>query len=246
MKKVFVWIQVIVLSILLLIFSLMAIAILLDRLLGGTSEFSNKELIISLLGNAIVLYFIVLGLKNGINKLKREKEIEHIAYDKDLNIDLNGRIQYKDYRNLIFGLTFNKPLFLFAGLMLLLSLVYNLYLEENVINYLKTNYSILLVLIIVFIFPIIVLIQIKKAYNSTQILNESFEYTLDNESIHIKGHMIESTQSWSRFYQMRETKKFFMFYENTTIAVLLNKDMFSDRDLIDFKDFVRSLNIKKV
>ncbi len=69
---------------------------------------------------------------------------------------------------------------------------------------------------------------------------------MTNESIQIKGDSLDSTQKWTHFYQIKESKKFFLFYQGKEIATLIDKKMFSETDLIEFQNFIQSLNIKKI
>ncbi len=57
---------------------------------------------------------------------------------------------------------------------------------------------------------------------------------------------MDSTQKWTHFYQIRETKRFFMFYQGKMVATLLEKKMFSENELQEFNEFIRSLNVKRI
>jgi hypothetical protein len=249
MKKLTGWILIIFCSIFLLIFAIAFIAIN-SGILNEASEAQMpiKEIILSSsLGFLIVISLLVIGLRNGIKKVKKDKMKETIDYNNNLNINLSGQIEYTDYRNLILGLNFKKPIFLVVfGIMLLVSLTF-LVNRENMISQLNPHYFIFILIGIFFLSPFFILKrQIKKIYNTNKIFQEKLDYSLSNDSIHIKGETVDYTQKWASFYQIRETKKFFMLYHGETVATLLEKKMFPESDLLEFQDFIKSLKVKRI
>ena len=44
---------------------------------------------------------------------------------------------------------------------------------------------------------------------------------------------------------MKEEKNFFLFYQGKSVATLLDKKMFSESELFEFQNFIKSLNINK-
>jgi len=211
---------------------------------GPEAQMAIKEILTSSAGYIIVILLLIIGLNYGIKKVKKEKVIEPTIYNKDLNIDLTGQIRYIDYRNLVFGISFKRPITLVAlGILLLFSLAYIVN-RGNIMNQFESGY--LIFIGIVLLSPLITLIQIKRLYKTNKILQEKLHYRLTNDSIQIKGETVDSTQKWTRFYQVRETKKFFMFYHGKMLATLIDKQMFSENDLREFQEFTKSLNLKRV
>lgn len=247
MKKLTGWILIIFCSILLLIFAIALIAII-PGVLNKSSEvqMSIKEILTSSVGFLIVISLLIIGLKNGIKKIKKEKVVETIDYDGELKIDLTGQIEYIDYRNLILGISFKKPIYIVVlGILLLFSLTFVVN-RENMMNQLDSNYFIFIIIGVFLLSPFFTLIQIKRLYNTNSIFKEELNYILTNDSIQIKGETVDSTQKWTHFYQIRETKKFFMFYHGKMIATLIDKKMFSENDLQEFQRFTKSLKLKRL
>ncbi|WP_088656272.1 YcxB family protein [Geofilum rhodophaeum] len=247
MKKLTGWILIIFCSILLLIFAIALIAII-PGVLNKSSEvqMSIKEILTSSVGFLIVISLLIIGLKNGIKKIKKEKVVETIDYDGELKIDLTGQIEYIDYRNLILGISFKKPIYIVVlGILLLFSLTFVVN-RENMMNQLDSNYFIFIIIGVFLLSPFFTLIQIKRLYNTNSIFKEELNYILTNDSIQIKGETVDSTQKWTHFYQIRETKKFFMFYHGKMIATLIDKKMFLENDLQEFQRFTKSLRLKRL
>ena len=243
MKKVTGWILVIVCSVFLLIFVFTIIVITMSLLENGSSaKMTPKEIISSAVGFVIVIILLIVGLMNGIKRIKKDK-VEIIDYIGTLDINITGRIAYKDYRNLFLGLSFKKPIYIvLICVLILFSLSYYVNGSSELEN--THSYILTFVFLGVLISPIIVLWQTKRTYQTNKAFQEELNYKFTNDSIHIKGKTVESIQKWTSFYKMKETKRFFMFYQGEGIATLLDKRMFSDNELNNFKQFIRSLNLK--
>ena len=107
------------------------------------------------------------------------------------------------------------------------------------------NFILLFISLGIFISPILILRQTKKTYQTNKTFQEQLNYKLTNDSIHIKGETVDYVQKWTSFYKVKETKNFFMLYQGEGgVATLLNKKMFSDKELTDFRQFIQSLNLK--
>ena len=241
MKNIFGWLLIVVCSFFLLMFAFTIIILTMSVLKSGKSvEMTPKEIIGSTVGFLVVITLLIVGLKNGIKKIKKEK-IEIVDYIGTLDINLEGKIKYEDYRNLLLGLTFKRPtyfvsicIFILFGLSLM-----------NASNIIESSYLFILFIFLgFFISPILVVWQSKKNYRTNRIFQEQLNYKLTNDSIHIKGETVNSVQKWAGFYKKKETKSFFMFYQGEGVATLLDKKMFSDKELTDFRQFIRSLNLK--
>lgn len=247
MKKITGWIQIIFCTIFLLIFAI-ALIVIISGMLDEDYEnqMSMMEILTTSFGFVIVIYLLIYGLRNGLKKVKKDKVIEIVRYDKELILNLSGQIEYIDYRNLIFGLTYKKPIYLLLLGVIILFLLAFLVDRENMMNQSDSNYYIFIIIGAFLLSPIFTIIQIKKLYNSNKIFHERLTYRLTNDSINIKGSTLDSTQKWTNFFQIRKTKNFFMFYQGEKVATLLDKKMFSDTELKEFEVFMKSLNVKTV
>jgi hypothetical protein len=203
---------------------------------------SIKEIIGSTIGFFVVITLLVYGLRYGLKKIQKNKYSKPIEYLAELNIHFTSQISYKDYKSLMLELSFKKPVyFVLIGIIILLalSLLANDHITSN-------SYIIITVLIFGVIFiPIATIRQIKRMYQTNQIFHEQLKYSLDNNSIHIKGNTIDSTVLWTRFYKIKETKRFFMLYSGENIATLLEKKMFPEKAINEFREFIKSLSLIK-
>ena len=192
----------------------------------------------------VFLVFLILsiyGFVNGLKKVKTQKKVS-VSYDKELNIQFKSQIEYKEYRDLIFGLSFKRPIFLIMSGLILLNII-NIFINKN-ISYIDKNlyFPIILGMSVVFIVPLIMYYQTRQIYKSSKLFHENIIYSLDNNSVRMNGETFDSELKWSHFYKIKETKNFFMLYQGKTIASLLGKKNMNDRDIVEFKLFIQSLN----
>jgi hypothetical protein len=73
----------------------------------------------------------------------------------------------------------------------------------------------------------------------------NFEYILTNDAIQIFGESANSTQKWNNFIKIKETKNFFLLYQNKAIATLIDKWKMNDQEVVSFRKFTQSLDLKK-
>src|ERR1035438_6455440 len=123
MKKGLIWFRVIFYSILLAGLALTLI-VLLPGVISGNSDFHFSQLdgLKSFGGISLALIVSIFGLIRAIRQLNGEKPQERIEFTEKLNIHYTGKIEYKDYRNLIFSLSYKGPrYFIFILIFLIIS-----------------------------------------------------------------------------------------------------------------------------
>ncbi|MFZ4399464.1 MAG: YcxB family protein [Bacteroidales bacterium] len=244
MKKIYGWILIISCSFLLLSFTTSFFVIIPGIFSKNPSFYLSRNEIISLIaGFLIVFTLLILGLINGIKYIKKEKPITTIDYPEQLDIRMNGKIVYTDYRNLILGLSFKKPVYLLIIGIFLLIMITNIFNQNSSESYSGVRLFVLIFIGVVLITPILTLIRIKKVYDTHTVFKEHLNYHLSNESIHIKGESVDAIQKWNHFYKIKETTNFFMLYSGNMVATLLDKKMFKANEIDEFRRFIKSLNV---
>ena len=245
MKKLSGWILIVLCSVLLLIFALSLFVIIPGILTNNHSfQLSNKETYTLIAGFLIVFTLLILGMRNGIKSIKKDKPVSIVDYPEQLDIKLDGKIAYKDYRKLILGLSVKKPIFLLIIGIFLLIMITNLVNQYPSENYSDIRFFILIFIGAILLTPILTLIRIKKIYNTHSVFKEHLNYHLSNESIHIKGENVDAIQKWNHFYKIKETKLFFMLYSGNMVATLLDKKMFKETEIEEFRRFIKSLKVE--
>ncbi|MDR0863503.1 MAG: YcxB family protein [Candidatus Symbiothrix sp.] len=241
MKKLSGWLWIIFCSILVLIFLIGFIILVTD---DRMNLLSVKEILNLLIVFVVVVFLSIIGIISKIKEVKEDKPIEIIEYSGELNINFTGRIAYKDYKNFILKSSLKRPLNLFfIGIMIII--ISGFLLNENPeTNQSNSIFIIPLILCGIFLYtPILTLTQAKKIYKINKIFQEQLNYSLNNESIRIKGDEIDTTQKWTRYYKIKETKEFFILYQDKIVANFLDKKLFTDDELIEFRKFIQSLDV---
>jgi len=241
MKKITGWLTIILCSFFLMIILLAFLGIVHSRITNpeDTIPMETKEIAGIIFGLVFAITLLIVGLVIGIKKIKKIKPVQIIDYIDTLDINLSGRILYKDYRNLNLKLAFGNWIYIIF--ICLIFLCFLPYLIDNDSAGQITN-LILFLLFICFILLIPILRRSKKIYRT---FHGQLNYKLTNETIQITTETTNSISKWTSFYKVKETKDFFMFYQSAGIATLLYKKMFTDEDLTNFKQFICSLNLKK-
>jgi hypothetical protein len=243
MKKISGWLLIVFCSLLLLVFLISISLVLFGE--KTTTQTPSEKLTI-LLSFLFPMALFVYGLINGIKMVKKEKSIELVEFKERLDITVSGQIDYKDYRRLFFYLSYKKRILWFC-VIILLALITSLLTNKNVSFYNRDTLISLCIFLGLFILvPIILLIKVKKIYETNTVFKYSMSYHITNEFIQIKSETMDTTQKWGNFYGAMETKKFFLLYQGKMIATLIDKKMFSDLETEKFRMFLKSLPLKKM
>ena len=153
-------------------------------------------------------------------------------YTGNLNLNLSGKISYKDYRNMSLELFLRRYWYIIVIFILVFLAV------EDI------NLKILSVAALVIV-PFSRIRSVKKTYRQNKSFHEKLTYHLDNEKITITGETVSSTQNWSRLFKITETRNAFVLYYDSINASFLDKKMFSAEEIIEFRKFLNSLDVKK-
>lgn len=241
MEKVKAWSLIIGCSFLLLIFLLVCIAITPGIIEGRAGEMTTKEIISSTLGTIIVMGLSVVGLLFGIKKIRPKEKALSQAYTKSFEMQVSGKVPFKDYRNLIFRLRYNRPLYYFLFGVLTLNLL-ALYVNSNgAYNGLGSFNIYTYAMLVLFLSPVATYISTKKNYRTSAFLNEEIQYSLSNSCIQVTGKTVEATLYWNHFHKIKETQRFFLLYQSNSVVTLLDKQLFSQKELQDLSLFVSSI-----
>jgi hypothetical protein len=241
MNKLKAWSIVILNVFLFLVFALCLFVFVPDLF---KKNIGNKDSYIASFVFLVLLILSIYGFVNGLKKVMAQKKTV-VPYDKELNIQFKNQIEYKEYRNLIFGLSFKRPIILIMFGLILLNII-NIFTKSN-ISYIYQDFifpMILCISVVLFI-PLIVYYKTRQIYKSSELFHENINYSLDNNSVKMNGETFDSELKWTHFYKIKETKNFFMLYHGKTIATLLGKNSMNNVDVVEFKLFIKSLKMNQ-
>jgi hypothetical protein len=241
MNKIKGLLLIIITSFFILVFALALFVFIPDLFQHNNNKFDSYIAIVFL---SIFLTLFLLGFRYGLKMLKTPKPREIIEYNRALNIQFTGQINFKEYRNLMFQLSF-KRLWILILIGFTCFIIVNLTMNGS---YLLSQKSTLTPLIIfglsLITVPGLLIYQLKKAYNSNMFFHQNIQYYLSNESLRMIGESIESEIKWVHFYKLKETKYFFVFYQGSSLVNLLDKKMMKSSDIIEFSLFLKSLKLR--
>ena len=247
MKKFIGWLTVIFCSLFLMLFLACFLVILYSRLENpenATPIAMTTEFFVSIFFSLLCITLLIVGLKNGLKKIRKNK-IVCIDYTDVLDINLTGKISFKDYRNLVLEESFKRVYIIFFSLLVWLVFFYFYFLIFKGIVSEQGTFFIIFLILTGIILPMVVIRRTKKVYQTNRIFQEQLNYKLTNDTIQTTGETFNSVQKWTGFYKIKETKVFILLYTGEGTAVLLDKKMFTTEELSNFKQFLCSLNLKQ-
>jgi hypothetical protein len=169
------------------------------------------------------------------NEGKAASKAKNISIDPETNIRATAHISIKDYRKLIFILSYKRPVLLYLNFialaMIMLSLVND-----------TTDYWTIFILLFVLYLPIAVYRSANSNYASTKSIHEIIQYEFTPDYINVTGATFNSTQKWSTLYKVKEMNNWFLLYNNKQTAMMIPKKTFPTAQVIDqFRDMVIKL-----
>jgi len=146
----------------------------------------------------------------------------------------------------MYTLTYRKPivisLTIFGLIIFLLPVFYFLGINFSFVA--PPYFQLALGFSIVAFLPYSVFRGAKKNFTSHARLQEKISYEFTEDKIIITGDTFNSEMDWTKTHKITELKNWFLMYQNIQIANLLPKDAFTDSQIIEFRNLVKSKNIK--
>lgn len=239
MKKTIGYLLIICCGFLLLSFTI-GTAIIIFRF-GEETTISSRDAIMALLGVLFLISLLILGFRKGLKNIRKEKPIAIIAYDKEIKLHLKGIIPYKEYRNAILGLSLKRKF----AVVYLIAVTLLILINQSNSDSILPKYTIPTLIAASIAIPLALLYNIKKQYQKSRLFHEEIHYYINNESIQLKSETIDANLKWVHYHKVKESKHFFLFYQSHTAVTVIDKGMFAEEELQDFKKFIQSLAIKK-
>jgi hypothetical protein len=158
---------------------------------------------------------------------------------------ISTKIEFKEYRQLMFILTYRRPgmiIVTVAGLIILISA-----LISYVIIHLPLQSVSLIPLFLglyIILLPIFVFYNSKKVFKSNSRLHELITYEFTPDKILMTGESFKSEMDWMKIYKIQELSRWILIYQSRATANLILKESFNNEQLIDFRKLVINNNIK--
>jgi hypothetical protein len=169
---------------------------------------------------ALFLFPIVFGVRLW-RAGKIESSVARIEISPDTIIKLRTRIERKAYIALLYRLSYTNPAIIFAHFIAIA------FLASYFFGTLAGHWAVAILFFLVY-FSFAVYKSANANYKATKRLHETIEYEFTSRQITISGESFYSNQQWDVVHRFRETKDFFLLYENKITAILLPKSSFEN------------------
>jgi hypothetical protein len=161
-----------------------------------------------------------------------------------MEITITTKLDFKKYSNLMFRLTYRKPMMIvltILGFIMLITAI--LYFVGIPIPFSSTPFFPLFFGVYTLLLPLFIYRTSRKNFSTHKRLHEQITYEFNDGKILITGESFKSEMDWVSLYQIGELPNWILLYQNRMIASVIPKDAFGDK-LLDFKNFVISKGLK--
>ncbi|MEP7237597.1 MAG: YcxB family protein [Ferruginibacter sp.] len=149
---------------------------------------------------------------------------------------IKSKISFKEYRNLLFGLAYKKPM---MKVIVCVGLAMLVWISGYYLHFLPVPkpliYQYITLILITVVQPAVIYWTIKRNYDSSNHLREQLEIEITQQEIKIQGESFFLEITWEKVFKTDEQKDWFLIYQNTLSAIILPKRDFNSAQLETFK-----------
>lgn len=155
---------------------------------------------------------------------------------------IDTKITFKEYRNLLYSLTYRKPIMIIllcvAAFLLMWIVCYHL----HILNLPKPIiYQYLTLSLICVVQPLVIYITIRRNYYSSNHLREMLQMECTDDRIKITGESFYLEVFWNKMFKIVEQDHWFLIYQNNLSAILIPKKHFRDDQIAGFKHILKNI-----
>ena len=149
------------------------------------------------------------------------------------------------YKNL-FAKWSVKLIILYALVLLIVDLVYLFQTSDFIVfsNGIPI-FNIIFPIIVFIAFPLFIYLLLKKALHNDVKLGKTV-FIFNKDYFRTKKELSDVKKPWNLYTSIVETKDNFLLKQNKNQTDFLPKRFFSDQQIIDFRELIQTLDIKKV
>jgi hypothetical protein len=157
-------------------------------------------------------------------------------------ITIKSKITFTQYRKLLFGLAYKKPMMkvLLSVALAMLVWIFGYYFHLLPLPRPEIYQYITLILIAV-AQPTVIYFTIKRNYYSSNHLGERIEVQLTESKIKMHGQSFLTEIEWKKIYKIDELTNWFLIYQNSLSSIILSKTAFHDNQLEQFKTILKGI-----
>ncbi len=155
---------------------------------------------------------------------------------------IKTKISFKEYRNLLFGLAYRKPMMrvILAVAAAMITWILGYYLNFLPVPKPEIYQYITLTLITV-VQPTVIYWTIKRNYDSSNHLREPLEIELTPRDIKMKGESFQTKIAWEKIFKIDEQTNWFLIYLNNLSAIIIPKKDFHGTQEEEFRRILATI-----
>jgi hypothetical protein len=160
------------------------------------------------------------------------------------DIVITSNIDFKTYLTIVYRTYFGKRIFVFLGIMFILT-QFSLLSEPHIDWNYEFEMLAIFIGIYVLLIPVLIYFSADNNFKKMAFLRESLLYTLNEDKIEVKGDTFANINNWQYITKLVEREKYFMLRVNAKTFHYLPKDGFhSKEDMARLKAIAKEKGIK--
>lgn len=155
---------------------------------------------------------------------------------------IKTKISFKQYRKLLFGLAYKKPM---MKVIVCVALAMVLWITDYYLNIFPVPqpqiYQYITLMLITIVQPTVIYWTIKRNYDSSNILREPLEIQMTESEIKMQGKSFYMEMAWKTIFKVDEQTNWFLIYQNNLSAIIIPKSAFHKGQLEEFKKILEGI-----
>jgi hypothetical protein len=155
---------------------------------------------------------------------------------------IKTKISFPQYRNLLFGIMYKKPMMKLILGVALAMLVWILGYYLHILPLPKPEiYQFITLFLIVVVQPSIIFWTIRRNYYSSNHLREPLEIEITKTEINMQGRSFFTKIAWKNIFKVQEQTNWYLVYQNNLSAIIIPKTAFHKDQEEEFRNILEHL-----
>jgi hypothetical protein len=152
------------------------------------------------------------------------------------------RVSFKEYRKLLFMLTYRKPV---MKIILCVALAMLIWILGYYLHFLPVPkpqiYQYITLGLITIVQPITIYLTIRRNYNSSNHLREPLVTELTKTELKVQGESFYLEIKWEKLFRIDEERNWFLLYQNNLSAIIIPKKDLNSVQVKEFKTIISAV-----
>jgi hypothetical protein len=152
------------------------------------------------------------------------------------------RVSFKEYRKLLFMLTYRKPV---MKIILCVALAMLIWITGYYFHFLPVPkpqiYQYITLGLITIVQPITIFLTIRRNYNSSNHLREPLVTELTKTELKVQGESFYLEIKWEKLFRIDEERNWFLLYQNNLSAIIIPKKDLNSAQVKEFKTIISAV-----